>query len=152
MADLRGFNAEEFEPTQSREPIPAGQYTAVITASEVKQTKKGDGAYLQLIFEIMDGPHAKRLLFSRLNLENPNETAVQIAQQELASICRAVGVMQPSDSVELHNLPLVIQVQCKKRPDTGGITNEIVGYSKRQSPPTQPASPAAPPVTPPWRR
>ena len=36
-------------------------------------------------------------------------TAVKIARAELSAICRAVGVMAPNDSVELHDLPLVMR-------------------------------------------
>ena len=59
--------------------------------------------------------------------------------------------MQPKDSVELHNLPLLVTVKCKKRDDTGEITNEISGYAKRETPaPAPPAQSAS--STPPWQR
>ena len=61
---------------------------------------------------------------------------MKIARAELSAICRAVGVLAPKDSVELHNLPLVIHVRCKKRTDTSEITNEIKGYAKKDQPPT----------------
>jgi hypothetical protein len=70
------------------------------------------------------------LLWARLNLDNPNATAVTIARAELSAICRAVGVLAPKDSVELHNLPLVIHVKCKKWDDTGELTKEVKGYAK----------------------
>ncbi|GIW80424.1 MAG: hypothetical protein KatS3mg105_3168 [Gemmatales bacterium] len=146
MADLHGFDANQVEPTTDFEPIPAGKYVAVITDSEMKPTKAGTGHYLQLAFQIIEGPYKNRFLWARLNLDNPNATAVQIARAELSAICRAVGILAPNDSVELHNLPLVIRVGCKKRPDTGDIVNEIKGYSKKESP-TPPAHSA-----PPWRR
>jgi hypothetical protein len=156
MANLSGFDAQQVDPSRSYEPIPAGQYMAVISASEMKPTKAGNGQYLLLTFEVIEGPYAKRLLWARLNLDNPNSTAVQIAQAELSAICRAVGVLRPRDSVDLHNLPLAISVRCKKRPDTGEITNEIGGYAKRESPTAQAAAQAAPmaapPATPPWKR
>jgi hypothetical protein len=79
----------------------------------MKPNKDGTGSYLQLTFEILDGPHKGRLLWARLNLDNPNATAVAIAKAELSAICRAVGVLAPKDSVELHDLPLVIHVKCK---------------------------------------
>ena len=88
---------------------------------------------------------------ARLNLDNPNATAVQIARAELSAICRAVGVLAPSDSAELHNLPLVINVRCKKRSDTDEIANEIKGYAKKE-PPAAPAAPASANSTPPWKR
>ena len=152
MADLSGFDANQVEPSSDLDPIPAGKYLAVSTESEMAPNKAGTGHYLKLTFQIIEGQFKNRLLWTRLNLDNPNATAVQIARGELSAICRAVGVLAPSDSVELHNLPLVIHVKCKKRTDTGEITNEIKGYAKKETPP--PAAPATPVAgsTPPWKR
>ena len=151
MAHLNNFNANEVEPTSSFEPIPAGKYLAAITDSEMRTTKNGSGSYLQLAFTVLEGEHKNRVLWARLNLENPNATAVRMAQSELSAICHAVGVMQPRDSVELHNLPLTIVVKCKKREDTGELTNEVKGYERR---PTRVQAEQAPvtDTTPPWRR
>jgi len=151
MANLNGFNAADIEPTGSFEPIPAGKYLAAITESEMKPTKTGSGSYLQFTFTVIEGPHKNRVLWARLNLNNPNATAVKIAQAELSAICHAVGVMQPRDSVELHNLPLAIVVKLRKREDTGELTNEIKGYERKGGGAAAQA-PAAAPSTPPWRR
>ena len=151
MANLNGFNASEVEPTSNFEPLPAGKYLAAITDSEMKPTKNGNGSYLQLTFTVIEGQYKNRVLWARLNLANPNATAVKIARSELSAICHAVGVMQPRDSVELHNLPLTIVVKCKKREDTGELTNEVKGYERR---PTRVQAEQAPvtDTTPPWRR
>ena len=149
MADLNGFDARTVEPTADFDPLPAGKYVAAITESEMKPTKSGNGHYLQLTFTILEGEYRNRVLWARLNLDNPNQTAVKIARSELSAICRAVGVMQPKDSVELHNLPLVITVKLKKREDTGELTNEIKGYAKREA---SGQAPQATGSTPPWRR
>jgi hypothetical protein len=151
MADLHGFDANQVEPTAALDPIPAGKYPAVITESQMKPTKNGAGSYLQLTFQIIEGDYRNRVLWARLNLDNPNGTAMKIAQAELSAVCRAVGVLVPRDSTELHNLPLVIHVRCKKRPDTGELTNEIKGYAKKDSPPPAGAAPVAN-STPPWKR
>ena len=153
MATLNGFDANQVEPTDEFEPIPAGKYTAVVTDSEVKETKAGTGTYLQLAFQVLDGEYRGRMLWSRLNLDNPNPTAVKIAQQELSAICRAVGVLTPTDSVELHDLPLVIHVRCRRRNDTGELTNEIRGYSSVASglSPAAAAKPVASGAAP-WKR
>jgi hypothetical protein len=154
MANLTGFDANQVDPATNFDPLPAGKYLAAITESEMKSTKAGTGNFLQLTFQVLDGPHKGRLLWARLNLDNPNATAVQIARAELSAICRAVGVMAPRDSVELHNLPLVISVRCKKRTDTGEITNEISGYAKKDSPPPPAAAAASTNGSgpPPWKR
>ena len=150
MADLRGFDANKVEPATPFEAIPAGKYLATITASEMKPNKAGTGRFLELCFTIVEGEYRNRNVWARLNLENPNELAMKIAQAELSALCRAVGVLTPNDSVELHNLPLVIKVRCKKRKDTDEITNEIGGYEKREAVTGKPQQ--AQTNTPPWRR
>lgn len=152
MANLSGFNAHNVQPASTFEPLPAGKYTAIIAASEMKPTKSGTGEFLELKFQIVDGQYKSRTLWSRLNLVNANPQAVSIAQGELSAICRAVGVMTPNDSVELHNIPLELDVKCKKDPVSGEIRNEIKGYYKRSTQAPAPAAAEAPKATPPWMR
>lgn len=149
MASLN-FNANQVEPMAALEAVPAGKYTAVVIDSEIKPTKAGTGTYLALTLEIVDGEFKGRKLWSRLNLDNPSPVAVQIARQELSAICRAVGVMEPKDSCELHGIPLVVTVKQKADPD-GEVRNEVKGYARRETVST-PAPAQAPTATPPWRR
>ncbi|WP_413431539.1 DUF669 domain-containing protein [Crateriforma spongiae] len=152
MADLQGFDANQVEPSQEYQPLPAGSYVAVITDSEMKPTKTGNGHYLQLTFQIVEGEHANRLIWVRLNLDNPNATAVSIARRELSAICRSVGVLVPTDSADLHDLPLVIQVGLKRRKDTDELQSEVKGYRKVDAgPEPKPASQAAG-TDAPWKR
>ncbi len=150
MSDLNHFDATQVDPAVDFEPLPAGKYVAVITDSEMKATKSGTGHYLELTFQVVDGPHKGRLLWSRLNLDNPNAMTVQIAQAELSAICHAVGVLKPKDSIELHNLPLQITVKCKKREDSGEIVNEVRGFAKKAAASATPAREAASAA--PWAR
>ena len=133
MVSLGNFDANQVEPAVAFDPIPAGKYMAAITNSEMKATKAGTGNYLELTFQILDGQFKGRQLWVRLNLDNANAQTVKFARAELSAICRAVGVMSPGDSTDLHNLPMIITVRCKKRPDTGEISNEVRGYAKRES-------------------
>lgn len=126
--NLSGFNAAEVEPQGSFEPIPAGWYTAMITDSEFKATKNGNGEYLQLRLDVIDGEHEGRVLFDRLNLNNPNQTAVEIAQRQLSAICRAVGIMTPSDSSELHDKPLKVKVSIRPAGNGYEASNEVKAY------------------------
>lgn len=132
MANLNGFDADEVEPSVGFDPLPQGLYLAVITESEMKPTKSGNGAYLQLTFEVTEGDCKGRKVWARLNLENVSQKAVEIARSELSAICHAVGVLKPNDSEDLHDIPLIIKVAQRKRPDTGEFTNEIKGYSSRE--------------------
>lgn len=115
----------------------------------MKPNKAGTGEYLQLKFEVLEGEYQKRLLWVWLNLKHPNPTAVKLAQAELSAICRAVSLMNPGDSEELHNLPMLIKVRVKKRSDTGELTNEISKYSAKPS--AQLGGPPDGNDAPPWK-
>jgi len=141
MSELN-FNAYEVEPASEFTPLPNGQYVAVISESEVKAAKTGNGRYLGLTFVIIEGEYANRKVWTRLNIVNKNPDAQRIANGHLSSICRAVGVMRPGDSSELHNLPLKITVACKPRGDGNGLTNDVTHFG----PVDGATTPAAPPV------
>lgn len=156
MADLNGFDATNVEPNAGFDPIPAGKYVAAITASAMKPTKNGKGEYLELEMEVLEGPFKGRKLWDRLTLKHTNTQTVEIAKGTLSAICRAVNVLRPRDSVELHNLPLVVSVAIKNRedpPHIGEPTNTIKGYAKRDTGvATQRPMAAASGGTPPWKR
>ncbi len=151
------FNAAEVEPSTGFDAIPAGKYQVIINESEMKPTKTGNGQYLWIEFEVISGEYKGRKLWTRLNLENPNPDAVRMARADLSAICRAVNVLNPHDSVELHNLPLTVTVRCRKNQDDE-LVNEIKGYGPRENAVLQkPAGAPTPTATatkaaPPWAR
>lgn len=138
MANLGTFDANAVNPDEFA-PLPAGDYVAAITKSELKKTKKGDGEYLNLSYQVLDGPCKGRLLWEMLNLKNAEPKAVAIAQAKLSAICRAVGVMVPKDSAALHDIPLTIKVRLRPNKETGDLQNEIKGHEKRGAQATPPA-------------
>lgn len=153
MPNLEGYNAEEYQPMENYEALPAGDYRAIATSSEMRPTKAGAGAYLQIAWEVIDGEYKGRKLWSRLNLQNPSPKAVEIAQRELSSICRAAGVLRPRDSAELHNIPVLLKVGTEKRSDTGELQNRIKGYAAIASAPAaQKPAVTTSPAKPPWKR
>jgi len=152
MANLGNFNAHEVEPTTPFDPVPAGKYLAAVTGSQMKPTKSGDGSYLELELTILEGPCKGRKVWDRLCLAHPNQQTVKIARANLSALCRAVGVMTPRDSVELHNLPLLVTVKCKKREDNGDLANEVKGYARKETAAGQPQQAPAGDSTPPWKR
>lgn len=149
--ELNGFDANAVDPAESREPIPAGWYTCVITQSEEKPTKAQTGSYLQLTLEVIEGDHAGRKTFDRLNLNNPNATAVEIAQRTLSSICRSVGVMTPRNSSDLHDKPMMVKVSVKPSDGTYSASNEVKEYAAldKQAPAATATASAS---VPPWKR
>lgn len=152
--DLMGFNAAEIEPNQPLEPLPAGWYRCVITAGEEKPTKAQTGSFLMLTLEVIEGQFQGRKLIERLNLNNPNATAVEIAQRTLSGICRAVGVLTPRTSGDLHDKPLMVKVKVKVKPGEGqyGPSNDIVEYSAPDKAQAPAAAASGATSTPPWKR
>lgn len=148
QGNLAGFNAAEVKPQDSFEPLPAGWYTVMITDSEFKPTKAGTGQYLQLELQVIEGEHEGRRVWTTLNLDNPNATAVEIAQRELSAICRAVGVMAPNDSIELHDKPFEVKLSVAPPKDGYEAKNKAKGYralggAEEAAPAAAAASPTA---------
>lgn len=162
------YDAEQYQPLESFEPLPAGKYEAMIIESERVTTKKGDGELLKLVWQITDGEYAGRKVFDRINLLNPNNQAVEIGMRQLSSICRAVGKLRISDSTELHDTPCLIDLKVRPAgPDKTGVhrdaSNEVKGYeavapaappapAARTVAPRQPATASAGSARKPWER
>jgi hypothetical protein len=127
MAELN-FNAEEYEPMGSFDPLPVGEYVVVIESSEKKPASTGKGEYLQLVYNVIDGEYQGRRLFDRLNIENESEQAQTIARRALSSICRAIGIMNPKTSEELHDKPFVVKVGIRPAKGEYGPSNKITEY------------------------
>jgi len=125
MASLN-FNAANVAPETAMEAVPAGWYKVIIMESEMKPTSAGTGSYLQVGLKILEGPFVGKKFIDRMNLNNPNPVAVQIAQGRLSAYCHATGVIQCADSMQLHNIPIQVKVNVKTDP-TGQYSpsNEI---------------------------
>jgi hypothetical protein len=166
MAHLE-FDAESV-PVDERsfDPIPAGDYLCQVIESNVLDTKKGDGQYLKLTIQVLDGPFINRQVWDNLNIINPNEKAREIAQRNLASLCRAVGLMHVHDSQELHYKPFIASIGIE---ESAGFDpkNKVRKYKPREGmtattaapkPPSPPPRPQPPPPPPrngglkPWQK
>ena len=118
----------EVEPI-TREPLPAGEYVAQVIDDQMKTTKAGNGQYLELRMEVLDGPHKGRWIFDRLNLQNPNKTAVEISERQLLALGKACGITTLQDSSELRGIPMTVVVKVKTSAEYGD-SNEVVTYKK----------------------
>ena len=110
MANINGLYDTNAEAQQDFGALPTGEYLVQIIDSDMKPTKNNAGHYLELVREVMDGPHKGRKHWERLNLDNPNVQAVEIANRAFASIREATGVANPVDSRDLHFKPHVIRI------------------------------------------
>jgi hypothetical protein len=144
MATIQ-FDATHIDPTPRFDPLPAGDYPVIISESETRLTKDGSGQYLQIKLEVQGGEFAGRTLFDRLNLWNNNRQAQEIAQRTLSQICHAVGVLQVTDSQQLHNKPLIASVKIRQAQGSYEASNEIKGYKAGGGVPVMPHQPFAAP-------
>lgn len=129
MSDL-GFDfvPGDVEEMRDFEPLPAGKYLAIVSKSEMKDTKAGDGKYLALTFQVVDGQFKNRLVWHNLNLVNQSEVAVNIARSELKAMCDALGITALRDSNELHDKPMVISLKVGQF--NGNPNNEVKKFER----------------------
>jgi hypothetical protein len=102
-------------------PIPEGFYEVQISSAEIKSTKAGNGKYIALGLTITSQEYTGRLVFTNINIQNPSEAAQAIGIKQLGSILRSCKMDSISDTDELLNKQLKVQVVIK--------TSE--GYSPR---------------------
>lgn len=123
------FDATQVAPASSSDPIPAGNYAAMITESEIKPLKSGNGTALRLTFQVLEGEFKNRKVWANLNIQHTNATAQAIAQQQLSAICHAVNVLKISNPAAIHNKPMTIKVKVRPAHDAYDASNDISGYS-----------------------
>ena len=151
---LINFNAKSVDlgpddTSDGYDPIPSGKYTAQILESRLVKTSSGNGHYLELTWQIAEGPYQRRLVWDHLNIDNPSANTVEIAKKDLAKICRAFGLEGFSDSSELHGMPCEIRVTTRKGDKGYSDKNEVKGYYALESKTTQAPAVAAT-QSPPW--
>jgi hypothetical protein len=150
MAAIGNFDATQVAPAAPREAIPAGWYNCSMVKSDKKMTKNNNGSYLEVTFEVLDGPYARSQVIDNINLENQNPVAVEIGYRTLSAICHAVQVMQVQDTAILHNRPLQVNVGLRPAgPGNDGkhyeASNDVKGYKAIGGAVAQ-SAPVAPPA------
>ena len=113
MADLSGFNANDY-PAGSM-TISEGPHAFMITESKLVPTKADPSvSYLYLKLACLDESDKGKVVDERLNINHSKDQVRLIALQKLAAICKAVGVVSPKDSTDLHDKPFGATVKHKK--------------------------------------
>lgn len=118
-----GFDVNTVEPQGDFDILPPGKYLIQIDKAEVKQTKKGDGHYIEFALTILDGPAKNRKLWDRINIENPSQQCVAIGLRQLSALGRAVGIQIVSSEDQFLGKTCIASVRVKDN------QNEIRTYS-----------------------
>lgn len=127
MAEIN-FDVSEYEvsPRMTFDPIPKGDYQAIVTDSQLKTTKAGDGEYIELTMQIVDGEHSGRRHWERLNVVNKNDKTQSIARSHLNQLAQACNVPNMKNTTELHDVPFVLSLDLDRREEG---RNKVMGYS-----------------------
>lgn len=129
--DLFGKGKKEFGV------LPVGWYQAVVTKSEIRQTNDKTGRYINASYTIVGADYTGRIVFQMYNLENKNPKAVEIAEQQMASVLVEMGYKDEDlKGLTMENIPPMIAnkevgIRLKIQVDPSGKyedKNVIVGY------------------------
>jgi hypothetical protein len=142
--DLSGY---EMSAPQSFDPMPPGDYITIVTNSELKDTKAGDGQYIELTMQIVDGPFSGRRHWERLNIINKSDKTQEIARSHLNALLKACGVPNAKNTEETHDIPFTMVLYLDRKEPT---RNRIMGYSPAGA--AQAPKPAAPKIGVPEKR
>lgn len=127
------FDSSVHDDMNTFDPIPKGDYIAQIVESDLLDTSKGNGKYIKLKFEIIEGEYKGRFIWTNINIINPNPVAVEFAQKELATICRACNKVVIADTQEIHGIPMKIKVKVVPAKGDYPPGNAIVTYQTLES-------------------
>lgn len=104
-------------------------FLSQVSASDVKDTNAKDGKYIWLEITILEGDFKGRKIWTNLNIVNKNPVAVEIANKEFATICRACNKVGPiDDTVEIHEIPFLMKLKVVPAKGDYPAKNEPAGY------------------------
>jgi len=127
-------NSKEDERVDFNELMPDGEYPLTVIATEKRDNKAGTGSYILLTLEVASGKYERKWVREYLNLWNPNEQAVEIAQRKLGQLCKALGIEHLGDSDELLNRTVQAKIVTKPGSNCYDAQNVVAAYS---APPKQ---------------
>lgn len=143
------FDARQYDPS-SGIVWPLGDYIVRIVNSEAKATSAGDGGFLCLTLECLQGPMAGKTFDHNLNLYNKSAQAVEISLKKLSALCHVTGQYQISDASQLHGIPFIATIGPQAK-DPSYCDVKAVKTIDGHQPGKPAAAPSAPaPAAPAW--
>jgi len=151
------FNPSDVPATEKNfEVLAPGWYTASVSGAEVKQTKSGTGQYLRVEYTISGPSGAGRKVWSNYNVRNENPKAESIGREQLAELCRCVGLARVNDTDQLLGCNVSVKLKVREASNGYDAANEVQAHKAIEgSAPPAPAKAAAPAKAgpkPPWAK
>ena len=135
MPYLGDYDANQYQDNYG-EPLPAGDYLVTITESDI-DTKEDRSQQVKVTMEVVSPEHyAGRKAWANFTLEHSNPKAVEVGRRILGNLCRAIGILQPRETEELHDIPFFTRLVVTTW-DDGSLHNEAKAYwsTSSQAPP-----------------
>ena len=85
------FRASDYEPAEGLVPVPNGDYQVIVNDAEICRTRNGVGHLFKVTYQITEGEHVNRKLWSQHNIDNPSEEAQRIARCEVSALAHAIN-------------------------------------------------------------
>ena len=134
---------KDAQESPSFDPVPPGEYTAVVKSAEMKDTKAGDGKYIKLRLDITGPTHTGRVLFSNVTVKNKTAQAETIGRGQLAAILASSGLAQFDHSDQMIGVNVAVDVIIKDDP-TYGRGNEVKRFKPLANMPKAAVATSAP--------
>lgn len=131
---LSGYTPEE---NKSYDPIPEGEYGAIVDAIEIKDD--GKGSYAKVTYKIIGPTHANRLVWDRCFLTHSNPKANEVGKGKLHRLATCIGIPPATSSKDDY-------IGCKVTIalEISGEFNNVKRIAKYEG--AQTAAPVAKPV------
>jgi hypothetical protein len=128
------FEPAAFEaPTNNFDPLPLGEYEAMVINAEERETRAGNGTFIALTMEILGGKFSGRKVWENLNIINPNKVTVEIAHKNLKQLSIACGFPAELEEIDWENcvnIPFTLVLDIDRKDPT---RNRVMGYKRAGS-------------------
>ena len=132
MNDL-GIDVNDYQET-SFQPLPAGEYKAIIIKAELVQTKNGTGKRIAYQIQIIEGPYKSRIIPDGFNIVNDSEIAQNIGRSQFAACRVAVGAEPYSNLEQIVNKPCYVVLGVKPGSGSFADSNQVKTFKPINTP------------------
>lgn len=118
----------------SFDPIPKGKYLLRCVEAKLRDTKDGEGKYINCQFKVDEGEMANRRVFHIFNIANPSSEAERIGKAQLKAFLIGAAYFDPDDLKSLDDL---IGLKCNcivglEKSSQYGDKNKITSFNVKK--------------------
>lgn len=115
-------------------PLPNGKYFVQVKECDVKRNKNNTGDNFSVVFKVMQGEYADRIIYDNIVLSNPSQVATEIGLKALKALAAAIDDKADFNGIDeffFIDKILVIDVGLKPAGNGYDAKNVVKGYSNK---------------------